>query len=212
MFAMGTIVNVIAIVLAGIFGKYIGKYFSIRYDKNLYKNVSTRREIYQKLKDIYDNKVNNVNDNRGLFIHGSYGTGKSYICGCFAKAFARAGFNTIIAFYPELIRIIKSSIGTGLIEEYIDLLKNADVLFLDDFGGEVSTQFIRDEVLFPILQYRMEHHMLTFMTSNLDKSTLHAHLSETTQSLDETKAYRIEERINALMDFVELKDVNYRFK
>ena len=84
------------------------------------------------------------------------------------------------------------------------------MLFLDDFGGETTTSFIRDEVLGAVLQERMENYKLTFMTSNLDPVSLHNHLAETAKDIDELRASRIEERIRVLMEFVELNDTNYR--
>jgi primosomal protein DnaI len=129
---------------------------------------------------------------------------------CFANKFAENGKKVVFAYYPDLIRQIKSSISTGGLESTVDILKEADVLFLDDFGGETTTAFIRDEVLGAVLQDRMENKKLTFMTSNLDPAMLHNHLAETSKDVDELKASRIEERIRVLMEFVEINDIDYR--
>ena len=72
------------------------------------------------------------------------------------------------------------------------------------------TPFIRDEVLMVILQQRMVTKSLTFMSSNLDFTSLKEHLANTVNEKDDVKASRILERIQSLMDFVELKDENYR--
>ena len=40
----------------------------------------------------------------------------------------------IFAYYPDLVRKIKSLIGKTEFEEIIDELKNIEVLILDDFG------------------------------------------------------------------------------
>lgn len=180
-------------------------------DSKQLKNNDARKEIYSLLGNISEDFLNGKAV-KGLYINGPYGCGKSYIMSCFAKKLAECGKKVVFAYYPDLVREIKSSIGEGTLEDIVDLLKEVDVLVLDDFGGELSTPFIRDEVLGAILQERMDYKRLTFMTSNLDEATLHAHLAETKDGIDNLKASRIEERILALMNIVSLKDKNYRHK
>lgn len=176
---------------------------------SLFNDKPARNVIYNKMVNIY-NKAMNGENTKGIYLHGPYGCGKSYIMACFANKFAENGKKVVFAYYPDLIRQIKSSISTGGLEEAVETLKEADVLFLDDFGGETTTTFIRDEVLGAVLQERMENFKLTFMTSNLDPASLHNHLAETAKDIDELRASRIEERIRVLMEFVELNDTNYR--
>ena len=52
-------------------------------------------------------------------------------------------------------------------EERFDMVKEANLLLLDDIGAEKLSDWARDEVLGVILQYRMEEHLPTFFTSNL---------------------------------------------
>ncbi len=176
---------------------------------SLFNDKPVRNVVYNKMMNIY-NKTMNGEKVKGIYLHGPYGCGKSYIMACFANKFAESGKKVVFAFYPDLIRQIKSSIASGGLEDAVELLKEADVLFLDDFGGETTTAFVRDEVLGAVLQERMENFKLTFMTSNLDPVSLHNHLAETAKDIDELRASRIEERIRVLMEFVELNDTNYR--
>ena len=81
---------------------------------------------------------------------------------------------------------------------------------LDDIGGESNSDFIRDEVLGAVLQTRMCNNALTFMSSNLNPKLLLDHLSSGSKDVDRVKGSRVFERINTLMEFVELKDKNYR--
>lgn len=176
---------------------------------SLFNDKPARKLLYAKIKSIF-NKTMAGEQVKGLYLHGPYGCGKSYIMAWLANKFAENGKKVVFAYYPDLIRQIKSSIATGGLEEAVETLKDADVLFLDDFGGETTTTFIRDEVLGAVLQERMENRKLTFITSNLDPASLHNHLAETAKDVDELKASRIEERIRILMEFVELNDSNYR--
>ena len=54
-------------------------------------------------------------------------------------------------------------------------MKNTEILFIDDIGAENCSAWSRDEVLGPILQYRMQSHLPTFFTSiaNFSKFTLY---------------------------------------
>lgn len=147
---------------------------------------------------------------KGLYIHGKYGCGKTYLLAYLANKFAKANHKVIFAYYPDLARNFRSSITTGNLEDLIETLKEIEILVLDDFGGETMTNYLRDEVLGSILQDRMINNKLTFMSSNLDEKLLMNHLKESNNSIDEVRASRIYERIRVLMDFVELTDQNYR--
>lgn len=166
-----------------------------------------RKEILSKIKLYLDN--NNL-PTKGLYLNGKFGSGKTYILAYLAKKMADSNHKVIFAYYPDLVRVIKSSITTGKLEDIVEELKEIEVLFLDDFGGETLTNFIRDEILGAILQDRMSNQRLTFMSSNLDKQLLLEHLSESAKETDKTRASRIYERIASLMDFIELKDKDYR--
>ena len=81
-------------------------------------------------------------------------------------------------------------------------LKNCEFLVLDDIGAESVTAWSRDEILFQILDYRMENEKLTCFTSNLNQSQLHQHFSKIGQTMDEVGVVRLMERINVLSEFV----------
>ncbi len=168
-----------------------------------------RKEVLNQIKECYSNYEKGL-DTKGLYIHGRYGCGKTYLLAYLAQQFANNDHQVIFAYYPDLVRSFKSAIGDGTLEDKIDELKNIEILILDDFGGETTTPFIRDEVLSAILQDRMTNNRLTFMSSNLNEQLLIGHLSESQKDVDQLRASRVHERIRALMNFVELDDQNYR--
>lgn len=168
-----------------------------------------RKLVLQEVKECINNIKNSI-PTKGLFLHGKYGCGKTYILAYLARNLANNGHKVILAYYPDLVRILKSSITNGNLEPIVEKLKEVEVLILDDFGGEVMTSFIRDEVLGVILQDRMVNNRLTFMSSNLDEKSLVEHLKESNKDVDNLRASRIYERMRSLMKFIELNDQNYR--
>ena len=173
--------------------------------QDLYVNEN-RKEIINAIQEYKQS-----DGTKGIYLYGPFGTGKTYIFLSLANYLAtKKNKKVIFAYYPELVREAKSSIANGKLESLITKLKNIDVLFLDDFGGELNSSFIRDEFLGPVLQYRMISGLPVFMSSNYDIKSLAAHLSETKDEYNIIKAQRIMERIIFMMKVVKLEDINYR--
>ena len=82
--------------------------------------------------------------------------------------------------------------------EQYDYIRKVPLLLLDDIGAENSSSWSRDEVLGPLLQYRMENNLPTFFTSNLTIDELEKSLSISSSGVDKVKARRIIERIKQL--------------
>lgn len=183
-------------------------YFYEQTNEELFFNVA-RGTILKKMSDFLNDYLNGKKT-KGIYIFGKYGTGKSFILYSFAKELVKAGKKVIYAYYPDLIREIKSSIGSAEFEKYILELKKVDVLMLDDLGAENNTAFARDEILGPILQYRMNHELPLFASSNTDFKLLTEHFADTSSESDKMKASRIIERLKYLMIELELKDKDYR--
>ena len=103
---------------------------------------------------------------KGLYLSGNFGSGKSYIVSAMINELVKDGYKAALVYYPEFLRLLKSSFNTDF-EEQFDYARKADLLLLDDIGAENVTNWSRDEILGPILQYRMDNKMATFFTSNL---------------------------------------------
>ncbi len=182
------------------------------FDENIPSDVfinDSRIDVFKALTTV-KNSIEKGKVTKGVYIYGGYGQGKSVILYNFAKELIKCGKKVIYAYYPDLVRRLKSSIGTNDLEALLVELKKVDILMLDDLGGENNTSFVRDEILGPILQYRMNNYLPTFATSNYSVDALIGHFAETTNEQDKLKAGRIVERIRSLMQIVELKDKDYR--
>lgn len=141
-----------------------------------------------------------------MYISGEYGSGKTYILAALANELAKADYKIIFTYYPDLVREIKSSIGTGQLEEKIRELKSIDILFLDDIGGEYFSKFIRDEVLGSILQHRLLDNKPTFFSSNYGLKQLVNVLKDSNASQEIVSALRIVERIKRMTEEFVLQD------
>jgi primosomal protein DnaI len=168
-----------------------------------------RKPLLEKIKQICSDLAHKK-QTKGVFLYGKFGTGKSYLLAYLSKLLAGKGIKVTFAYFPDLTRMIKSSIGEGTLEKNIEQLKVAPVLILDDFGGCTMTNFIRDEVLGPILQYRMDQNLLTCMTSNLTPDMIEGYLSDTTSDSNPLASSRIFERMASLMEPISLVDKDYR--
>jgi primosomal protein DnaI len=148
---------------------------------------------------------------KGLYLYGKFGVGKSYLLGAIANELAKKGISSMIVYVPELLREMKSSIADSTLNNKIEALKKESILMLDDIGAEAMSSWTRDEVLGPILQFRMLENLPTFFTSNFDLQGLEHHLTYSQRGEEEKmKARRIMERIRSLSEPVLVDGRNRR--
>jgi len=176
--------------------------------RNIYKDDAKRIEIIKKIKDFYDN-YKKGNESKGIYLSGSFGSGKSYLIAALFNELAKYNYQSAIIYFPEFLRKLKASFGNDY-GELFDKIKQVPLLSIDDIGAEKLTDWARDEILGSILQYRMDNNLPTFFTSNLNLKELENHLQISNSSSDKVKARRIMERIKYLTDEVILIGVNRR--
>ena len=176
--------------------------------KDIDVSDKNRIELIKFLKKFYD-EYNIKSSPKGLYLHGSFGSGKTFLLACLLNELEiKKHISYEIVYYPELLRTLKEDLS--LVESKVSYYSNVEILVLDDIGAENTTNWSRDEVLAPLLQYRMENHLSTFFTSNLTKQELELTLSNTSNGIDKIKARRIIERINQLTVDLELISKNRR--
>ncbi len=136
---------------------------------------------------------------KGLYLHGNFGSGKTYLIAAMFNELAKQDIRSAIIYWPEFLRDLKGSFQTDFTEKF-EYIKKVPLLLIDDIGAESVTEWGRDEILGPILQYRMQEQIPTFFTSNLDLETLESHLSVTRDNISKVKSKRIIERIKQLTE------------
>lgn len=176
--------------------------------KNIYTNDKNRIEIIKAIKNFINEHKKGTNP-KGIYLHGSFGSGKTYLISALFNELAKSGTTSVIIHTPELLRSLKDSFSTDYSEKFY-LLKHTPLLLLDDIGAEYLTAWGRDEVIEPILQYRMDEGLPTFFTSNFTILELEKHFTTASNSIDKVKARRIIERIKQLSVEVELISKNLR--
>lgn len=221
-------------------GKLSFSYVSCKYKNNYeesykyLKNVTSidiPKEIREaKIKDIYTDDKNrtsvikwilnyikdykNGNYSKGLYLHGNFGCGKTYLISAMFNELAKDNVKSVIVYWPEYLRSLKVSFvssDSGEFKNKFNEVKYAKLLLIDDLGAEGVTTWNRDEVLGSILQFRMQEGLPTFITSNLNIKELEDHLSITSNNKSErVKAVRIIERIKQLTIDTEMIGENNR--
>lgn len=165
------------------------------------KRVPIIKYMTQFIKDYKKGEIG-----KGIYLSGSFGTGKTYLIAALFNHLAEEQVSSIIVHMPELNRKIKESFDSDYSERF-ELLKRTPLLLLDDIGAEYITAWSRDEVLEPIINYRIEAKLPTFFTSNYNLEEL-----ETLYSLnnDILKGRRIIDRIKHMTVQFELISQNRR--
>lgn len=176
--------------------------------KDVYKDDNKRVPILKYMTEFIKD-YNKGGKPKGLYLNGSFGSGKTYLVSALFNDLAKKGAKCAIVYYPEFLRDLKASFKTDY-EDKFNYIKKVPLLLLDDIGAENVSSYNRDEVLGPILQYRMEEELPTFFTSNLTMEELENNLSITTSGVDKVKARRIIERIKQLTVSIELVSKNRR--
>lgn len=147
---------------------------------------------------------------KGLYLYGDMGIGKSYFMAALAHEMSVLGVATTMVHFPSYVLDVKNAISTGTVKKMVDAIKLAPVLILDDIGAEQATSWVRDEVLQVILQYRMTENLPTFFTSNYSFLDLEAKWANIKGNDETWQARRVLERVRYLANEFHLEGGNRR--
>lgn len=151
--------------------------------------------------------LNKMRNGKGGFLYGNAGIGKSTIMLNLAKEFNSKGKYI----YYELannISVMLKDFGNKDNEKKMKLLQNVDILFIDDFAREVMTAWVILNIFNPILQYRIDNGMPTYLSCNYSLAELFNIIEKNT---DYISADAIIGRIKTIGSY-HLIDKNYRLE
>lgn len=176
--------------------------------KDIYTDDKNRFEVIKYLKE-FITSYKDKKETKGLYLYGNFGSGKTYLVVAMFNELAKMDYKSAIVFWPEFLRNLKSSFSSDF-DKKIDKIKKVPLLLIDDIGAENTTAWGRDEIFCPIIQYRMQEHLPTFFTSNLDLDALEQHFSFSKEGVENIKARRIIERIKQMTNQKEMVSKNLR--
>ena len=141
------------------------------YDNHIKKDVvQINTKAKQKILGKYDNSAIEKKSNEWIYIKGDMSTGKSFFAATLCvdaarnKAFETISYIDVPERFKELTDLAFQK--SPKFNEVLDKIKGSQMLVLDDFGNEFKSDFVRENVLFPILSYRAKNRMFTIITSN----------------------------------------------
>ena len=178
--------------------------------KEIYIDNKDRYEIIKWINQFLKTYEKNKKQ-KGLYLNGNFGCGKTYLLSAMFNELATQGYRSAIVFWPEYLNSLKCSFNDYLeFKNKIEKIKKVPLLLIDDIGAEANTSWSRDEILMPILQYRMDSSLPTFFTSNCTLKELETHFSNSKSGIEEVKSRRIIERIKQLTEDIKLISDNLR--
>ncbi|MBQ9823276.1 MAG: ATP-binding protein [Solobacterium sp.] len=144
------------------------------------------------------------NEYKGMYLYGTMGSGKTYLAACACNEHARNGEKVAFVHYPTFCQRMASMVQSGEYRDDLRRMQYAEFAVIDDIGAESVTEWNRDSILLPILNYRYENNLPTWFTSNCDIASLRIHYSFSRGRQEELKAARIIERITSMCTLVTL--------
>ncbi len=109
--------------------------------------------------------------NQGFYLTGANGVGKTYFSVAVANArYEKTRETTLFVQWSDFIQSAKQFERESF--KMINRVKYAKYLIIDDLGQESISKFTRDDVLSPIITFRMEKGLNTIITSNYELDEL----------------------------------------
>ena len=202
---------------------YWSQFFYLKNVKTLdFENVDFEDEkefIKEESRKIVVNKIKNYlgiqKEALGLYLYGDMGVGKTFLLKRIAKKIAENNKEIAFITVSHLASKIKAMFNDN--EAYwnlINSLKDIDFLFLDDIGSESINGWFRDDILFSILNSRMQKLKTTFFSSNYSLKKLEDIQSKTAKEKyrQSDKAIRLISRIKSLSEEILLIGTNKRIR
>ena len=118
----------------------------------------------------YVNKWQKMRDeNRGLLLYGTVGTGKTFAAACIANELIEKNVPCIMTSFPRIINALQGTFENR--QQYLDDLNDCDLLVIDDFAVERQTEYVQ-EIIYEVIDSRYKVGFPMIITTNLTAQEL----------------------------------------
>ncbi|MDV3166805.1 MAG: hypothetical protein Q8784_00005, partial [Vigna little leaf phytoplasma] len=128
-------------------------------------------------------------------------TGKTFLFQRIIQQLIQTRKDFLFLRMPHLPRQIKEHLYDDTIEQKMNLLCEIPYLFFDNLGAEALTPYLRDNILFPVLDMRSEQKKHTFINSNFDLRQLMHHFIIRPDEKEKMRALRIIYKLKKMCQF-----------
>lgn len=109
-------------------------------------------------------------ENVGLYLWGNTGSGKTYMAAAIANRLVDQGVKVYMDSVTQLTNML-GDVYSGKRDEVLYRIRSCDLLVIDDFGVERSTEFTQQQA-YDLLEYRVETNKPMIVTSNIPAEQL----------------------------------------
>ncbi len=141
-------------------------YLNMRFEKDDGHN----KPITELCKRYVDGFAEARDNNVGLLFSGDVGGGKTFYACCIANALIDRGYKVIVSHLSSLIDKMQQDFGNNR-DNVLNRVRNCDLLVLDDFGAERSTDYAMERI-FKIVNTRILTNKPMLITTNLTPEEL----------------------------------------
>ncbi len=149
----------------------------------------------------------------GVMLYGKPGTGKTHLAAAIVNTRLASDNQAVFVTVPELLADIRETIGRKEdTSELLELVKDIDLLVMDDMGAERLTDWVAEQ-MFSVINARLMRKKQTVVTSNYAPSDLIARMAIKDRSgniLDDLPGKRIVSRLTEMCQKVEMRGKDQR--
>lgn len=122
---------------------------------------------------MYCEKFDNMKKNNiGLMIYGGTGIGKTYIAGCIANELIEKGYKVFMSNILDILEYVQDNFDkSGKKEWFMNKLKDFDLIIIDDFGMETTSDFELKNIS-KVINTRYEYGLPILITTNIDREEM----------------------------------------
>ncbi len=172
-----------------------------------YKITNKNKKAYENAKK-YANKLINGETDKGLFITGTYGVGKTYLASCIANETIKNKNTVVFGTLIQLLDYIKDTYKDSDMsdKEYLNLYSSVELLIIDDLGKEKLTEWVLEK-LFLIVNNRYNNYLQIVITTNYNRNQLRERLCV---NKNYSMVDSIISRLYEMCGGIEIKDEDHR--